>query len=102
MGISLHKKGTSVCIEGPAYSSRAESNLYRQWGGYTINMTNCPEVYLCKELVRLPLAYITLLHLQLKALPFAIVAIVTDYDCWRDNFEAVRPLTPPATLPRML
>jgi len=73
MGISLHKKGTSVCIEGPAYSSRAESNLYRQWGGYTINMTNCPEVYLCKEL----------------ALPFAIVAIVTDYDCWRDNFEAV-------------
>ncbi|MCP9263820.1 S-methyl-5'-thioadenosine phosphorylase [Dirofilaria immitis] len=63
------KTGTAVCIEGPRYSSRAESEVYRSWNADIINMTVCPEVYLAKEL----------------GIPLATTAIVTDYDCWREG-----------------
>uniref|UniRef100_A0A2K6VD48 S-methyl-5'-thioadenosine phosphorylase n=1 Tax=Onchocerca volvulus TaxID=6282 RepID=A0A2K6VD48_ONCVO len=63
------KTGTAICIEGPRYSSRAESELYRSWNVDIVNMTVCPEVYLAKEL----------------GIPFATTAIVTDYDCWREG-----------------
>ncbi|CAF0734797.1 unnamed protein product [Brachionus calyciflorus] len=68
-GLSFHKKATMVTIEGPRFSSRAESKMFQQWGGHTINMTTCPEVVLAKEL----------------GMPYASIAIVTDYDCWRDH-----------------
>ena len=67
--ISYHKTGTMVTIEGPRFSSRAESKMFQQCGGHVINMTTCPEVVLAKEL----------------GLPYASIAIVTDYDCWRDH-----------------
>lgn len=69
--ISFHKTGTMLSIEGPRFSSRAESRMYQQWGAHTINMTTCPEVTLAKEL----------------ALPYASIGIVTDYDCWRTNVD---------------
>uniref|UniRef100_A0AC35G0S9 S-methyl-5'-thioadenosine phosphorylase n=1 Tax=Panagrolaimus sp. PS1159 TaxID=55785 RepID=A0AC35G0S9_9BILA len=59
--------GNIICIEGPRFSSRAESMMYRQWGADVINMTACPEVYLAREL----------------GILYAAVALVTDYDCWR-------------------
>uniref|UniRef100_A0A1I8EJ58 S-methyl-5'-thioadenosine phosphorylase n=2 Tax=Wuchereria bancrofti TaxID=6293 RepID=A0A1I8EJ58_WUCBA len=65
----IFKTGTAICIEGPRYSSRAESEVYRGWNADIINMTVCPEVYLAKEL----------------GIPFATTAIVTDYDCWRED-----------------
>jgi 5'-methylthioadenosine phosphorylase len=68
-GLDFHKTGTMVTIEGPRFSSKAESKMFQQWGAHTINMTTCPEVYLAKEL----------------GLPYASIAIVTDYDCWRDG-----------------
>ncbi len=69
--IKYHKTGTMVTIEGPRFSSRAESKMFQKWGAHTINMTTCPEVYLAKEL----------------GLPYASIAIVTDYDCWRDHAD---------------
>ncbi|KAL3994984.1 methylthioadenosine phosphorylase [Acanthocheilonema viteae] len=63
------KTGTAICIEGPRYSSLAESEVFRSWNADIINMTVCPEVYLAKEL----------------GIPFATTAIVTDYDCWREG-----------------
>jgi 5'-methylthioadenosine phosphorylase len=69
LGLSHHATGTMVTIEGPRFSSRAESKMFQQWGAHTINMTTCPEVVLAKEL----------------GLPYASVAIVTDYDCWREH-----------------
>jgi 5'-methylthioadenosine phosphorylase len=68
-GISFHSSGTMVTIEGPRFSSRAESRMFQQWGAHTINMTTCPEVVLAKEL----------------GLPYASIAMVTDYDCWREH-----------------
>ncbi|VDM99927.1 unnamed protein product, partial [Onchocerca ochengi] len=67
------KTGTAICIEGPRYSSRAESELYRSWNADIVNMTVCPEVYLAKEL----------------GIPFATTAIVTDYDCWREDEKTI-------------
>lgn len=67
--LSAHKTGTMVSIEGPRFSSRAESKMFRQWGGDTINMTTSPEVALAKEL----------------GIPYVSIAIVTDYDCWRED-----------------
>ncbi|CAD5231526.1 unnamed protein product [Bursaphelenchus xylophilus] len=71
--ISYHKNGTIVCIEGPRYSSRAESNMFRQWGGTVINMTIVPEVILALEL----------------GIPYQSIALSTDYDCWKDDAEGV-------------
>lgn len=68
IGVESHD-GTIICIEGPRFSSRAESLMFRQLGADVINMTACPEVYLAKEL----------------GILYAAVALVTDYDCWRVN-----------------
>uniref|UniRef100_H2YTP5 S-methyl-5'-thioadenosine phosphorylase n=1 Tax=Ciona savignyi TaxID=51511 RepID=H2YTP5_CIOSA len=72
-GVKHHKTGTAITIEGPRFSTYAESHLYRSWGGSIINMTTVPEVVLAAEL----------------GLLYASLALVTDYDCWRDDYEAV-------------
>jgi 5'-methylthioadenosine phosphorylase len=69
----IHRGGTYVCIDGPQFSTRAESLMYRQWGASVIGMTNLPEARLAREA---EMAYTTL-------------ALVTDYDCWRERTEAV-------------
>ncbi|HEY9705533.1 MAG TPA: S-methyl-5'-thioadenosine phosphorylase, partial [Allocoleopsis sp.] len=69
----LHRGGTYVCMEGPAFSTKAESNLYRSWGGSIIGMTNLPEAKLARES---EIAYTTL-------------ALVTDYDCWHPDHDSV-------------
>jgi len=66
------QRATYVAIEGPQFSTRAESRLYREWGGDVIGMTALPEARLARE----------------AELPFALVGMVTDYDCWREG-EAV-------------
>jgi len=66
--INHHKTGTMITIEGPRFSSRSESKMFQSWGAHTINMTTCPEAALANEL----------------GLPYASLALVTDYDCWRD------------------
>ncbi|XP_041971547.1 S-methyl-5'-thioadenosine phosphorylase [Aricia agestis] len=72
-GYSHHDGGTAVTIQGPRFSSRAESLMHKQWGGHLVNMTTVPEVVLAKE----------------AGLSYAAVAVVTDYDCWRDNEQSV-------------
>ena len=69
----LHNGGTYVCMEGPAFSTRAESNSYRQLGGDVIGMTSLPEAKLCRE----------------AEMCYAALAMVTDYDCWREGEEHV-------------
>ena len=73
IGTRTHRGGTYIAMEGPQFSSRAESVLYRQWGADVIGMTNMPEAKLARE----------------AELPYATIAMVTDYDCWRDGTEAV-------------
>ncbi|MBI3992571.1 MAG: S-methyl-5'-thioadenosine phosphorylase [Candidatus Lambdaproteobacteria bacterium] len=68
-----HRGGTYVCMEGPAFSTRAESNLYRAWGGAVIGMTNLQEAKLARE----------------AELCFATIALATDYDCWHQSAEEV-------------
>jgi 5'-methylthioadenosine phosphorylase len=65
--------GTYLAMEGPQFSSRAESLLYRQWGCDVIGMTAMPEAKLARE----------------AELPYALIGMVTDYDCWRSGEEAV-------------
>ena len=65
--------GTYLCMEGPQFSSRAESELYRSWGCAVIGMTNMPEAKLARE----------------AELPYASIGMVTDYDCWREGEAAV-------------
>ena len=72
-GIHTVKGGTYVCMEGPAFSTRAESLLYRSWGADVIGMTNLQEAKLAREA---EICYVTL-------------ALVTDYDCWHDSHESV-------------
>ena len=72
-GIRVHRGGTYVCMEGPAFSTRAESHMYRQFGGSVIGMTNIPEAKLARE----------------AEIPYATVALVTDYDSWRESEAAV-------------
>ncbi len=72
-GARVHERGTYVCIEGPQFSSRAESVLYRSWGVSVIGMTAMPEAKLARE----------------AELPFALLALATDYDCWHETEEAV-------------
>ncbi|KAJ2156229.1 S-methyl-5-thioadenosine phosphorylase [Coemansia sp. RSA 552] len=71
--ITVHGAGTAVCMEGPAFSTRAESNLYRAWGANVINMTCVPESKLARE------AEIT----------YAVVCMATDYDAWRESEDPV-------------
>jgi len=73
LGVSHHRGGTYLAIEGPQFSSRAESELYRAWGCDVIGMTNMPEAKLARE----------------AELPYATVAMVTDYDCWHDEHGPV-------------
>jgi 5'-methylthioadenosine phosphorylase len=65
--------GTYLAMEGPQFSTRAESHLYRSWGCHIIGMTGMPEAKLARE----------------AELPYALVGMVTDYDCWREGEEAV-------------
>ena len=71
--ITYHRGGTYLVMEGPQFSTRAESNLYRSWGCDVIGMTNMPEAKLARE----------------AEICYATVAMVTDYDCWHDEHEAV-------------
>lgn len=73
VGARVHKGGTYVCIEGPQFSTRAESRLYRSWGVDVIGMTNLPEARLARE----------------AELPYATLALATDYDCWHVSEESV-------------
>jgi 5'-methylthioadenosine phosphorylase len=68
-GATLHEGGTYVCMEGPQFSTRAESNLYRTWGAAVIGMTNLQEAKLARE----------------AELCFASLALCTDYDCWHEE-----------------
>ena len=72
-GATTVRGGTYLAMEGPQFSSRAESLLYRQWGCDVIGMTAMPEAKLARE----------------AELPYALVGMVTDYDCWRGGGEAV-------------
>jgi 5'-methylthioadenosine phosphorylase len=72
-GTPHHRGGTYVCIEGPAFSTRAESELYRTWGGSVIGMTNLQEARLARE----------------AEMCFATIALATDYDCWHETEEEV-------------
>ncbi|XP_055488751.1 S-methyl-5'-thioadenosine phosphorylase isoform X2 [Leucoraja erinacea] len=73
LGIKHHTKGTIVTIEGPRFSSRAESLMFRQWGGDVINMTTVPEVVLAKE----------------AGISYVSIAMATDYDCWKESGDVV-------------
>ncbi len=72
-GVSAKKGGTYLCMEGPAFSTKAESNVYRSWGMDVIGMTNLQEAKLAREA---EICYVT-------------VAMVTDYDCWHPDHDAV-------------
>jgi len=71
--VKVHKGGTYVCMEGPLFSTKAESNAYRQWGMDIIGMTALPEAKLARE----------------AELCYATIACATDYDCWRESEESV-------------
>jgi len=72
-GATVHVGGTYVCMEGPAFSTRAESFLYRSWGASVIGMTNLPEAKLARE----------------AEIAYATIALATDYDCWHDGHDDV-------------
>lgn len=72
-GRQLHRSGTYLCMEGPAFSTRAESNLYRSWGCSVIGMTNHSEARLARE----------------AEIAYATLAMVTDYDCWHSDHASV-------------
>src|SRR5918912_2283709 len=71
--VRAHRGGTYLCMEGPAFSTKAESNLYRQWGMDIIGMTNLQEAKLARE----------------AEICYATLALVTDYDCWHEGHDAV-------------
>ncbi len=73
LGLPISRGGTYLVMEGPQFSTRAESELYRSWNCDVIGMTNMPEAKLARE----------------AELCYATVAMVTDYDCWREEHEAV-------------
>ncbi|EFX01006.1 5-methylthioadenosine phosphorylase [Grosmannia clavigera kw1407] len=71
-GVTLHQGGTIICMEGPQFSTRAESNMYRAWGGSVINMSVLPEAKLARE----------------AELAYQMICMATDYDCWRVGADA--------------
>ena len=73
MGAEVHKGGVYICIEGPQFSSRAESHIYRKWGVDVIGMTNMPEAKLARE----------------AEICYATLALSSDYDCWYEHHEDV-------------
>jgi 5'-methylthioadenosine phosphorylase len=72
-GANVHEGGTYLCMEGPQFSTRAESHLYRSWGVDVIGMTNLTEAKLARE----------------AEICYTTMALVTDYDCWHESHEAV-------------
>jgi 5'-methylthioadenosine phosphorylase len=73
LGVTCHQGGTYLCMEGPAFSTKAESNVYRAWGMDVIGMTNLQEAKLARE----------------AEICYATLAMVTDYDCWHPGHDAV-------------
>src|SRR3989344_7253396 len=73
LGLKHHKKGTVITIEGPRFSTKAESNVFRSWGADVINMSIAPEAILARE----------------AEIEYASIAMSTDYDCWKQGEEAV-------------
>lgn len=73
VGVNTHRGGTYLCMEGPAFSTKAESNVYRQWGLDIIGMTNLQEAKLARE----------------AEIAYATLALVTDYDCWHEGHDDV-------------
>ena len=71
--VTLHRGGTYICMEGPAFSTKAESHLYRSWGATIIGMTNLPEAKLARE----------------AEIAYATLALATDYDCWHPGHDSV-------------
>lgn len=71
--VTLHRGGTYICMEGPAFSTKAESHLYRSWDATVIGMTNLPEAKLARE----------------AEIAYATLALVTDYDCWHPDHDSV-------------
>lgn len=72
-GLKVHRGGTYICMEGPAFSTKAESSVYRQWGMDVIGMTNLQEAKLARE----------------AEMAYATLALVTDYDCWHEDHDSV-------------
>ena len=72
-GARVHRGGTYVCMEGPQFSTLAESNLYRSWGADIIGMTNLQEAKLARE----------------AEIAYSTMALVTDYDCWHPDHDTV-------------
>ncbi len=73
VGATVHSKGTYLCMEGPQFSTKAESEVYRQWGMDVIGMTNLQEAKLARE----------------AEIAYATLAMSTDYDCWHEDHDAV-------------
>ena len=73
LDLPVHRNGTYICMEGPQFSTLAESNLYRSWGCDVVGMTNMPEAKLARE----------------AEIPYATVAMVTDFDCWHPDHDSV-------------
>jgi 5'-methylthioadenosine phosphorylase len=73
VGVVAKRGGTYICMEGPQFSTRAESNLYRSWGADVIGMTNLQEAKLARE----------------AEISYATLAMVTDYDCWFEGHDSV-------------
>jgi len=72
-GVDIHRGGTYICMEGPAFSTKAESEVYRSWGMAVIGMTNLQEAKLARE----------------AEICYATMALVTDYDCWHPDHDSV-------------
>lgn len=71
--LKFHSEATLITIEGPRFSTKAESFMFKSWGAHIINMSTAPEAALAAEL----------------EIPYATIALVTDYDCWKDDEEPV-------------
>lgn len=69
LGLPYHRDVTVITVEGPRFSTRAESRMFRSWGAAIINMSTCPEVILANEL----------------KIPYQTIAMSTDYDCWKED-----------------
>src|SRR5256886_13453358 len=85
-GATVHRGGTYLCIEGPQFSTKAESRIYRGWGVDVIGMTNMPEAKLARE----------------AELCYATLALATDYDVWHETHEPVSVEAAPPHLPKNL
>ncbi len=73
-GGTVHSGGTYICIEGPQFSTRAESHIYRRWGAGVIGMTAMPEAKLARE----------------AEICYSVIALCTDYDCWKEDHDDVK------------